>query len=105
MKGFCILMKRLYLKGLKNILKENNTTMHVEYYLVEENSTERFDEYLYSIMIIKREKEIIEMEESGGLSYSRVFVEELTETLVENDVTPFSMIDIIDDLITLKLCS
>lgn len=98
-------MKKLYLEGSRHIQVSAERQFELEYYLVEEPSAEPFGSCLYSIQVWKTEKDQIVMEETGSISYSRDVVRQMIRMLIDNCVTPMSVLEVVDDLVTLELCS
>lgn len=96
-------MKQIFLEGKKTVQLEDNRVMDLAYYLLE-NSRED-NTVLYGIKITKTIDEYTESEEVDAISYSKEFVQQIIQTLMKNEVTPISMIEIIDEIITMKLCS
>lgn len=98
-------MKRNYLLGKKPVEIEGKKEMQLEYYLLEEDRKESEGPILYGIKIIKNIDSYLESEEVKGISYSKEFVKQMILRLMENDVTPISMIEIVDGFLTMELCS
>lgn len=98
-------MKHKILKGKKTITLEDNRTMDLEYYLLENSTDIGKDKALYGVKITKTIGDYIESEEVDAISYSKEFVEQMIQQLMDNDVTPISMIEIVDEMITVRLCS
>ena len=97
-------MNSLYLKGTKKLQLENHHEILLSYYLMEWRKKED-KKTLYGIQIEKKDGENIETENSGCLSYSQDFVLQLIHKMMENTVTPITMLYVIDDVITEELCS
>lgn len=102
-------MKRFNLIGERDVKLENHMGMVLKYYLVEEASKEREEldcsNFLYGIKIEKQFGGIVESEEVEALSYSKEVVLQLIHTLIECTVTPMTLVEVVDELITLRLCS
>lgn len=81
--------------------------IRLEYYLVEE--TRDVSNYLplYGIRIIKYSRSesglIREQRTASAISYSRIFVMEVLNKLIDHLVTPISMLEIIDDQVTQEM--
>ena len=105
--GIC--MKRIDLIGERNVTLEDQREMVLNYYLIEEPSKENgvmnSSKYLYGIKIEKQFGGIVESEEVEALSYSKEVVLQLISTLMECTVTPMTLIEVVDELITLRQCS
>ncbi|NLJ97068.1 MAG: hypothetical protein GX321_07910 [Clostridiales bacterium] len=80
---------------------EDNRIMKLEYNMTE-NIVPDSNESYYGIQIIKIIDNNLEREEIRGISYSKDKVEAITRILYQNVVTPISMVEIVDDLITLE---
>lgn len=99
-------MKRIDLIGERNVELEDQREMVLNYYLIEEPSKANGDmNYLYGIKIEKQFGGIVESEEVEALSYLKEFVLQLIDTLMECTVTPMTLVEVVDDLITLRQCS
>ncbi|WP_167955020.1 DUF6514 family protein [Anaerosporobacter faecicola] len=102
-------MRVVHLIGEKKVELEDQREMVLLYYLIEEPSKEMSGKdgssFLYGIKIEKQFGGIVESEEVEALSYSKEVVMQLINTLMECTVTPLTLIEVVDDLITLKLCS
>ena len=99
-------MKRIDLIGERNVELEDQREMVLNYYLIEEPSKANGDmNYLYGIKIEKQFGGIVESEEVEALSYLKEFVLQLINTLMEYTVTPMTLVEVVDDLITLRQCS
>lgn len=94
-------MRRLELLFSNEVTLEDDRTMRLEYKLTENQAREKEEPY-YGIQIIKYLNGNMEMEEVSGLSYSKDKVKSITKILFQHVVTPISMVEIIDDLITLE---
>lgn len=97
-------MKKDCLMGTKEIRDCNNDKIKLEYYLMANKSNFVENETLYGIQIVKYknpEREIEkEVEAIKGLSYSKKLVEQMITCLMDNTVTPMSMLEIVDDYFT-----
>ncbi|ROR30354.1 hypothetical protein EDD66_1025 [Mobilisporobacter senegalensis] len=97
-------MSKLYLEGTKNLKLENENEIELSYYLMECRKKDN-QETLYGIQIQKKDGEKVEIENSGCISYSKEFVLQMIHKMMEGTVTPITMLYIIDDIMTEKLCS
>lgn len=93
-------MKKVKLQHTKNLVLENNEEIILKYYLVQRTLLDPERE-LYGIQIDKQQGDYTECEIVEGISYSEEDILAMIEKLYINDVTPISMIPIIDDLVTL----
>lgn len=100
-------MKHVNLIGEKQVLVDDEKMMILSYYLIEESSKVKDEQVnnLYGIRIQKQFGGIVESEEVEALSYSKEVVLQLIETLMEFTVTPMTLVEVVDELITLRLCS
>lgn len=80
---------------------DEDRQMRLEYNLTENLSFDSGEPY-YGIRIIKYIGDNLEMEEVKGISFSKERVEAITKTLHQNVVTPITLVEIVDDLITLE---
>lgn len=94
-------MKKKDLLFSNEVTLEDDRKMRLEYNITENRTSESNEPY-YGIQIVKYLDGKSEMEEIEGISYSRDKVEAITKILFQNVVTPISMIEIVDDLITLE---
>lgn len=93
-------VKNYYLLGMKGIRDCNNQKIQLEYYMSELNNNA--GEPVYGIRIIKcyKEEQRREKEESFGISKNREEVERLTIQFVENEVTPSTLLCLVDEYMT-----
>lgn len=94
-------MKKVRLLFSNEVTLDDNRSMKLEYNMTE-NSVPDSNEPYYGIQIIKIIDNNLEKEEIRGISYSKDKVESITRILFQNVVTPISMVEIVDDLITLE---
>ena len=80
---------------------EDNRKMRLEYNLTE-NRNFNTEEPYYGIKIIKYLDDNQEIEEVEGISYSKDKTETIAKVLFQQVVTPISMVEIVDQLITLR---
>lgn len=98
-------MKNLYLESEQSLELETGGTANLSYYLLEKRGADKNDCTFYGIQIEKREGEKVEIETADGISSSREIVCQILHMMAQNKVTPMTMIEVVDDLVTLKLCS
>lgn len=79
--------------------------VQIEYYLTEEAVDKYTRKPIYGISVVKRDGINVEEENSGGVSHSQDVVKDMLHTLAKGSITPMSMIEIVDDLVTSRLCS
>ena len=92
-------MRKMELLFRNEVTLENDRIMRLEYNITENHCTDNGDPY-YGIQIIKHIDDNLEMEEVKGVSCSKDKVKSMIYILFQHVVTPISMIEIIDDLIT-----
>lgn len=97
--GNCMRKKELLFWN--ELTLEDDRMMRLEYSLTENHSVDNEEPY-YGIQIIKYIGDNLETEEVEGVSYSKDKVKSITKILYQYTVTPISMVEIIDDLITLE---
>lgn len=94
-------MKKMNLLFSNEVALDDNRMMRLEYNLIENRKSDS-DKPYYGIQIIKSLDGSLEIEEIMGISYSRDKVEAIARILFQHVVTPISMLEIVDDLITLE---
>ncbi|SES64657.1 DUF6514 family protein [[Clostridium] polysaccharolyticum] len=90
--------------GKRIILAVPEREMCLEYFILKEQN-EHDNTVTYGAKICKTENGIDEVEEVKGITDSSKVIISLADMLLENTVTPISMVDVIDDYVTDKLCS
>lgn len=90
---------KLYLECSKTIVQDNNKELQLEYYLVEENRKD-WEDSAYGIKIIQHGDLSTDSEYTEPISYSKEIVEKMVRVLWVNTVTPTSMLEIVDDLVS-----
>jgi hypothetical protein len=93
-------MKKLYLEGTKIMILENDKEVKLDYYLVEDCKERGQQVLLYGIKIVKHLENYLEMEYTDPISYSKDLVKGIVHKLWCNEVTPYSMLEIVDDLVS-----
>ncbi|MCI9051893.1 MAG: hypothetical protein HFI05_08220 [Lachnospiraceae bacterium] len=97
-------MRGQELVGVTEFHDKEGHKIQLEYYLLSEPRDIEEEIVIYGIEIkkiikengtIKKEKEI-----ARAISYSQHYVEQLIQVLLRNQVTPMTMIEIIDEYIT-----
>lgn len=94
-------MKRAELLFSNEIVLEDERLMKLDYCLTESYPEEEESEPYYGIRITKYLGGDVETDEVCGISYSKDTVIDMLRKLFRFEVTPVSMVEIIDDLITL----
>ena len=93
-------MKRLELLFSNEVILEDCRKMKLDYNLTENYPEEESSEPYYGIQITKYLDDTVEVDEVGGISYSKDSVISILKKLFQYEVTPISMVEIIDELIT-----
>lgn len=92
-------MKKLQLL-FSNEIQMGDENMRLEYNLTEKNSnSEELTTPIYGIQIVKHFNEKVEMDEVLGISESKENVISILKKLFQHQVTPISMIEIVDELV------
>jgi hypothetical protein len=94
-------MRKKELLFKNEVTLDDDRMMRLEYNLIENRSTNNEEPY-YGIQIIKYVDDNLEMDEVSGVSYSMDKVKTITKILFQHVVTPISLVEIIDDLVTLE---
>jgi len=107
--GYCVIeyhfkevfkeMDRMDLLFSKQICLEDERSMILKYFLVEKNKDLNLLP-LYGIQITKYLDDVIETDNVTGISHSKDKVIKLIKKLFQYEVTPISMVEIIDDFVT-----
>jgi hypothetical protein len=100
-----MIVKQLYLEGKKRENLDVNKWMELEYYLTKDTIVTSSELVVYGISIMKRQEQDIEMEETGGVSESEELVKNMIQSLLKASVTPMSMLEVVDDMVTERMCS
>lgn len=95
-------MKQLELYDSIEMKLEDSRTIAIDYYI--STSLDENEKKVYGITVAKRDCLRNDMEETKGLSYSKKDVESLLYVLKEYQVTPMCLLEIVDDLITERIC-
>jgi len=95
------MMKKVDLLYSNEVTLEDDRIMKLEYNITERKNSDSEKPY-YGIQVTKYVDGVCETEEIEGISYSREKVEAIIKILFQNTVTPVSMVEIVDDLITLE---
>lgn len=93
-------MKELRLQKEQVLQLENNKGVKLEYYLTIEDSADEEWGSIYGIQVIKKDGDFVEEEATGGITYSKELALEILNKLFLFQVTPISVIEIVDELLT-----
>ena len=85
--------------GSQIIVGEEHDRLYLEYYLTESKSDTGIK--TYGMKIVQDMSNIVQDEVTGPISEHKEFVEKLLHTLKQNSVTATTMIEVVDDLVTL----
>ncbi|MGF7145245.1 hypothetical protein HNQ56_003686 [Anaerotaenia torta] len=91
-------MKQVQLIFSKKVLLENEQSMQLDYCLMESISEDEHATPYYGVQISKYLGDTVEKDEIAGLSSSREEAVAILEKLYQFDVTPISMVEIVDEL-------
>lgn len=102
-------MRNLCLVGEKSFFDEEKKEVNLQYYLIEEQRDIKVESTLYGIKIVKNKRDcgkiFQEQEVAASLSYSRDFVKQMIVKMMRGMVTPITMMEIMDDLMSEEACS
>lgn len=93
-------MKQLQLLFSNEVLLEDARVMKLDYSLTERCSETDLAAPFYGVRITKRLEDSVETDEITGISTSRDAVVSIIKKLCQFEVTPISMVEIVDDLVT-----
>jgi hypothetical protein len=94
-------MKQLHLLFSREVCLEDARRMKLDYSLTEECSQAEQAKHYYGIRITKQMENTVETEEVSGISHSRDAVVTMLKKLFQYEVTPVSLVEIVDDMVTL----
>lgn len=93
-------MKQLQLLFSNEVLLEDSRVMKLDYSLTEKRLEADQDTSYYGVKITKHLDNLIESDEVTGISTSKETVITMIRKLCQFEVTPISMVEILDDLVT-----
>ena len=93
-------MKELQLLFSNEVVLEDERIMKLDYSLTEKVSELDQKTLYYGVKVTKRLDQIVESDEVTGISHSRDIVVSIIRKLCQFEVTPISMIEIMDELVT-----
>ena len=93
-------MKQVQLLYSNQVMLEDARSMQLDYCLMESISEEDQGTPYYGIKISKYLGDTVEMDEVEGISTSRESVLTILKKLFQFEVTPISMVEIVDELVT-----
>lgn len=95
-------MKELEVLFSNEVQLEDSRYMKLDYSLTKNYPEEDSTEPYYGIRIAKYFEDNVEADEVKGISYCMDTVVSIIRKLFQYEVTPISMIEIIDELVTLE---
>jgi hypothetical protein len=95
-----IQMNQLQLLFSNEVVLEDERVMKLDYSLTEKLSESDQEAQYYGVRVTKHLEDLIETDEVTGISTSRDTVVCIIKKLFQYEVTPISMVDILDDLVT-----
>jgi hypothetical protein len=98
-------MKQLYLEGKKRAEVGPLSWIQLEYYLTKEEYQYSNGPTVYGMTILKKSKNMIEIEETGGVSHSKDVVLSMLQSLIACTITPMVLLEVVDDMVTTRICS
>jgi hypothetical protein len=93
-------MRKEQLLFSNEVILEDERTMKLDYSLTEKYSETDLENPYYGIMVTKQMDDLIESDEIAGISYSKDTVVSIIKKLFQFEVTPISMVEIVDELVT-----
>lgn len=97
-------MENLYFVGERNFRDDYEKKVKIKYFLVEEYEAGKGKKPVYGIEVIKvgssDNKDIFEKEITPSISFSKTFVTQIIHKIMDNWVTPITVLEIVDDIIT-----
>lgn len=93
-------MSHLHVLFSNEVQLEDARRMKLDYSLTEKYSETDLSTPYYGIQITKQLENTLECEEVPGISYSRETVVSMIKKLFQFEVTPISLVEIVDDLVT-----
>jgi hypothetical protein len=93
-------MKQVYLMYSNEVKLEDERRMKLDYSLTEKYAETDQNTPYYGIQVAKYLDDTVEKEEVTGISYSKDTVVAIIKKLLQFEVTPISMVEIVDELIT-----
>lgn len=97
-------MRVLSFMGKKRIELESGNWMELEYYLSEEDELET-NETHYGMSVVEMKDELTITESIRAVSQSKEVVADMLKDLITHTVTPISLVEIVDEMVTTRMCS
>lgn len=92
--------KKIY-RETRQLITEDEHSFKLNYFLTQKQS-EDLEATIYGVAVTKEASGIFEEEVVDDLSYLQQDAEEILITLANNLVTPLSLVEIVDELVTEK---
>ncbi len=96
-------MKQLQLLFSNEVMLEDARVMKLDYSLIEKNAEQEEETSLFGVRITKHLDNLIESDEVTGISTSKEAVVNIIKKLCQFEVTPISMVEILDDMVTMGI--
>ncbi len=96
-------MKQVQLLFSNRVTLEDMRSMQLDYCLTESVLAEDKMTPFYGIKVSKYLGDVVETDEVAGISTSRDIVEKILRKLFQFEVTPISMVEVVDELVTKEL--
>lgn len=100
-------MKEFILAGDNSFESEEGKKFLLKYYIIKEFINKEIKKPLFGIAVYKYDithnEVLIEKEESEAITYSVAIVKRMAEQLVKMTITPISMLEVLDDLVSEQL--
>lgn len=93
-------MERLEFIFHNEVLLENEKKMKLDYCLTEKFTEDNPVTPYFGIQITKYIEDDIEIEKVTGISYKKETVLSIINKLIQHEITPVSMVEVLDDMIT-----
>lgn len=97
-------MRVLSFMGKKRIELESGNWMELEYYLSEEDELETSGTH-YGMSVVEMKDELTITESIRAVSQSKEVVADMLKDLITHTVTPISLVEIVDEMVTTRMCS
>jgi hypothetical protein len=98
-----IQMKESLLLFSNEVVLEDERVMKLDYSLTEKVSETNQESPYYGVRVTKNLGDLIETDEVTGISTSKDMVVSIIKKLFQFEVTPISMVEVLDDLVTLGI--
>lgn len=93
-------MKQLQLLFSSEVILEDSRVMRLDYSLTEKSSMEDQNTSYYGVKVTKYLDDLMESDEIDAISSSKDSVVSILNKLYHHKVTPISLVEIVDELVT-----